>query len=381
VTRPQLTESVSHDEIPHALLASYVTQKTLQNGLTVLVKEVYPASVVCLSVWAGVGSTYEPDNICGISHFVEHMLFKGTESRPVGKIPQEIHALGGYINGFTGYGCTCYWIVLPSRYFRTAMEIMADAVLHPLFDPQEIKKEAEVIIEEIKMYQDRPESYCFEQLMGMAFKKHRCRRPITGYEKVVAGLTADDIVDFYRHNYVPDNMAVVVVGDVRTRKAMKVVNDFFGAMEPRPFTRDEGPPEAQQRAPRKKELKGDVGTSYLHLGYHVGGILSPDMHACDLLASILGEGRSSRLHQQLREKKALVTGIDSSILALQDTGLFIIDALMEEKNISRAKKEIIKEVERIKAKGVTAYELKKAKNMVSTRYLQATRCISSPVTV
>ncbi|RQW90597.1 MAG: insulinase family protein [Geobacter sp.] len=357
------------EELPHALLASQVTEKKLKNGLTVLVKEVYPASVVCISVWTGIGSVYENDHICGISHFIEHMLFKGTETRPVGKIAQEIHSLGGYINGFTSYACTCYWIVLPSRYFSTATDIMADALIHPLFNPEEIKKEREVIIEEIKMYQDRPESFCFERLMGLAYKNHRARRPITGYEEVVAKLSTRELIEFYRNYYVPDNMAIVVVGDVKIKRALKVMEESFGFMESGENTKDLSPDEPPQDGARSAQYRGDIGTSYFYTGFHVGGITSPDMCACDLLASILGEGRSSRLHQGLREKKALVTSIDASILALKDTGLFIIEAVMNEKNIEDSRIEVGKEILRIQADGVLPHELKKAKNMVESSYI------------
>lgn len=368
-SRSLFSDPLPSPEVPHALLASYVTRKRLSNGLNVLVKEVYPASVTCVSIWAGIGSTNESDDRSGISHFIEHMLFKGTESRPVGKIAQEIHALGGYINGFTSFGCTCYWIVLPSRYFRMAMEIMSDVLLHPLFDPAEVDKERDVIREEMRMYQDRPESFCFEKLMNLAYSVHRAGRPITGSDEVVSKLTAGNLIDFYREYYVPNNMAVVVVGDVKTGQAMKVVEESLGCMEPVENVKDESPPEPDQAEERRRSYEGDIGTSYIHRGYHVGGIFSPDIYACDLLASILGEGRSSRLHQHVREEKALVTGIDASIMGLQDAGLFMIEAVLEEQAIPEARHEILNEISRIKDSGVTSYELQKAKNMVESTYI------------
>lgn len=369
VEAPNMKEQYFGEDTPHALLASLISRRTLKNGLTVLVKEVYPASVVCLSLWTKVGSFYENDNIAGISHFVEHMLFKGTSSRAVGKIPQQIHALGGYINGFTTYGCTCYWIVLPSRYFRTALEIMADAVKNPLFDPAEIKKESQVIVEEIRMYQDRPESFCFERLMELAYNVHRARRPITGYESVVSALSCDDIVNFYKEYYVPNNMSMVIVGDVRTENAVKAIRSSFGEMEMKGLKADPSPPEPPQEKMRRKKYDGDIGSSHINLGFHISGIFSPDTFACDLLASIIGEGRSSRLHQNLREKKALVTGIGASIMSERDMGMFIIEGALEEKNIEHTRKEIWEEIEKIKENGVTSHELKKAKNMVESGYV------------
>jgi zinc protease len=365
----QHTDLFSAHEIPHALLASQVTRKTLKNGLTVLVKEVYPASVVCLSIWAKVGSCREDDAKAGISHFVEHMLFKGTKNRQVGKIAQEIHGLGGYINGFTSYDCTCYWIVLPSAYFTTALEIQADAVRNPLFLPEEVEKEGSVIIEEIKMYQDRPESFCYEKLMALAFTKHRYRRPIAGYEDVVASLRCGDLVDFYNSYYRPNNMAVVIVGDVTTEKAVRAVNRCFGGMTRADIPSSPSPSEPQQRKGRSRSYEGDIRSSHLQMGFHAGGIFHPETHACDLLASILGEGRSSRLHQSLREKSALVTGISSSILAEREEGIFMIEAAMDRKNIREARRIILQEIDKVKEQGVTGYELEKAKNMVESSYI------------
>jgi len=367
--RIQPTDPFSAHEIPHALLASQVTKKTLKNGLTVLVKEVYPASVVCLSLWAKVGSCHEEDDRAGISHFVEHMLFKSTENRPAGRIAQEIHGLGGYINGFTSYDCTCYWIVLPSAYFTTALEIQADAVRNPLFQPLEVEKEGSVIIEEIKMYQDKPEAFCYEKLMSLAFRRHRYRRPIAGSEDVVASLTCEDLVEFYNAYYRPNNMAVVVVGDVTTEKALKAVKRYFGGMVPADILVNPSPPEPSQRSRRSRSYSGDIRSSHLQMGFHVGGIFHPETHACDLLASILGEGRSSRLHQSLREKNALVTGISSSILAEREEGLFIIEAAMAGKNMKEASRVILEEVEAVRDRGVTPYELEKAKNMVESSYI------------
>jgi len=363
------TDPFSAHEIPHALLASQVTRKTLNNGLTVLVKEVYPASVVCLSIWAKVGSCREDDAKAGISHFVEHMLFKGTKNRQVGKIAQEIHGLGGYINGFTSYDCTCYWIVLPSAYFTTALEIQADAVRNPLFLPEEVEKEGSVIIEEIKMYQDRPESFCYEKLMALAFTRHRYRRPIAGYEDVVASLRCGDLVDFYNSYYRPNNMAVVIVGDVTTEKAVRAVSRYFGGMTRADIPQGHSPAEPPQRRGRSKSYEGDIRSSHLQMGFHAGGIFHPETHACDLLASILGEGRSSRLHQSLREKSALVTGISSSILAEREEGIFMIEAAMDRKNIKEARLTIMQEIEKVKEHGVTEYELEKAKNMVESSYI------------
>ena len=169
-------------EPPFAALSSDVNRYVLDNGLVILTKEVYPSNVAFLSLWARVGSTYENDEQAGISHFVEHMLFKNTRKRKVGQVAQEIHALGGYLNGFTSFDCTAYWMVIPGSAFSKALEIQHDAAFNPVFDPGEVEKERNVIIEEIKMYKDRPADYLSEKVMQQAMQKHRYGRSIIGFE-------------------------------------------------------------------------------------------------------------------------------------------------------------------------------------------------------
>ena len=356
---------------PAELLASDVTRHVLGNGLTVLVKEVYPASVVSLSIWARVGSVDEDDSRAGLSHFVEHMLFKGTPKRPVGRIAQEIHSLGGYLNGFTSYDCTCYWIVLPSRCFATALDIEVDALLHPLLDPVEIAKESRVIVEELKMYEDRPDSFCFQRLMGQAFRQHRYGRPIIGFEEVVLRTTATELEEHYRRFYRPNNMAVVVVGDIRTQTALEEIEKALGHLEPAAVQRDASPVEPPQDGMRRADLEGDIATARMQMGFHIPAIFDADTFACDILASIVGEGRSSRFYTELRERRSLVNSVGASLFAEGEPGLFTVDAVLEAASIPGAEEAILGEFERIAREGVSEREVQKAKNMVEAGYVFA----------
>ncbi len=363
---PQFRETV---ESPHAVLASDITRKVLDNGLTILVKEVYPASVISLSIWARVGSVDETDEIAGISHFVEHMLFKNTKTRGVGQIAREIHSLGGYMNGFTSYDCTCYWIVLPSRYFETALDIQADAILNPLFLQEEVEKERRVIIEELKMYEDRPDAYCFERLMDLAYSRHRYKRSIIGFEDVLLNLGTEDISDYYHGYYKPNNMAVVLVGDVRTGDALRKISETLGKLRPGEIPWNPSPAEPPQKELRTRAMKGDIKNAHLMMGYHVPDIFSRDSFACDLLSTIMGEGRSSRLYQSLREKRRLVNCITAGVFVEKYPGLFTVEAVLEPRKVDSAREAIFQEVERIQAEGVTEEELQKAKNIAEARYV------------
>jgi zinc protease len=166
-------------EPPFAALTSDVNRYVLDNGLVILTKEVYPSRVAFLSLWARVGSAHETDEQAGISHFVEHMLFKNTKKRKVGQVAQEIHALGGYLNGFTSFDCTAYWMVIPGSAFPKALEIQYDAAFNPVFEPAEVEKERNVILEEIKMYKDRPADYLSEKVMQEAMQKHATDVPLS----------------------------------------------------------------------------------------------------------------------------------------------------------------------------------------------------------
>jgi zinc protease len=356
-------------DLPVELLVSDVTRHVLPNGLTVLVKEVYPASVVSISIWSRVGSLDESDDAAGISHFLEHMLFKGTPRRPVGKIAQEIHSLGGYLNGFTSYDCTCYWIVLPSRCFEVALDIEVDAILHPLLEPAEIQKEANVIVEELKMYEDRPESYCFQRLMETAFRSHRYRRPIIGYESIIRASGVAELERHYQRFYRPNNLCVVVVGDVRTDAVVRAVEAQLGHLQAGPIVRDERVAEPAQGEHRRLDIDGDITAARLQMGFHIPNVFETDTFACDILASVLGEGRSSRLYRSLREERAMVMSIGASIFAEKDPGLFLIDATLEADRIREAENLIREELERIANDGVTQHEVQKARNMVEAAYI------------
>lgn len=365
--------AASHAMPPHDvdLLASDVARHVLPNGITVLVKEVYPASVVSLSIWSRVGSLDETDERAGISHFLEHMLFKGTPRRPVGRIAQEIHSLGGYLNGFTSYDCTCYWIVLPSRCFSTALDIETDAILHPLLDPDEIAKESKVIVEELKMYEDRPDSYCYQQLMSTAFTVHRYRRPIVGYEDVVLRTTAAELHEHYERFYRPNNLCVTVVGDVRAERAVAEIEQMLGHLRPGEVQRDAVEAEPPQLAFRARHLEGELATAHLQMGFHTPTVFDDDIFACDILASVLGEGRSSRLYRRLRERDGLVSGVGASVFSEKHPGLFIVDATVSTDRLDAVHDAVCEEIARVAEVGVDEAEVRKAKNMVEAGYVFA----------
>ncbi|MBI2265252.1 MAG: insulinase family protein [Armatimonadetes bacterium] len=356
-------------EQPHATLSSDVTKRVLDNGLTVLVKEVYPASIVNLAIWVKVGSIHEEDKEAGISHCIEHMLFKGTRKRAVGEIAKEIHGVGGYLNAFTSYDCTCYWVVLPSKYFDIALDVEADALLNSTLDQEELEKEIRVILEEIKMYQDRPDSHCFEKLMEIAYTRHPYRRPIIGYENVLKSVTPQDLFDYWERFYRPGNMFVTLVGDVHGEKCVDKISRYLGSMKPGLVPLQERNREPEQRERREISLNGDIQKTHVQIAFHIPDALHKDTYACQILAGILGEGRSARLNQSLKEKKRLVTAIDAGLFSQKEPGLFLIQAVLDDGDPNRATSGIRDEIEKLIDEGVTTDELNRAKNIVESSYV------------
>lgn len=350
-------------------LKDSITKLVLDNGLTVIVKEFHPASVLNLSVWVKAGSVNENDKNAGISHYIEHMLFKGTKKRQVGEIAKEIHAVGGYLNAFTHFECTCYWIVLPSRFLDIALDVQSDAILNPVFEKKELLKERKVILEELKMYEDRPESLCFEKLMGLAYTLHNYHRPIIGYEKSINDIKRDDMVGYYNAYYQPANMVVTLVGDVKTNDAIKKISKIFRWEKPQQLLISHSPPEPTQKNFRRKEYKSEIQRMHVHLGFHIPHATHDDVPACKVLAALLGEGRSSRFFLTLKEKCRLVDTIDVSVFAERDPGLFYIAATLDGATLSKMEAVLWEEISKIQTDKVSESELLKVKHMLESFFI------------
>src|SRR5688572_13755566 len=222
----------------------------LDNGLTVLLHESRAAPVVAFQAWIGVGSADETADEAGIAHVFEHMLFKGTERRGVGRIAQEIEAAGGDINAWTSFDQTVYHLVLASRYFDTGLDILADAVQRSSFDPQELERELNVVLQEIKQGEDSPSRVTTQLLFSTAFTEHPYRRPVIGSAESVKQLTRERLIDFFHRWYVPNNITLVVVGNFDSAAARAKVEAAWGGAARRELSRLQRlePPQTETRA-------------------------------------------------------------------------------------------------------------------------------------
>ncbi len=346
-----------------------VLRRVLDNGLTVVLKEDHRSPVVALHLWVKTGSVFEQEYAgTGISHFVEHMLFKGTERRGVGKIAQEIQACGGEINAHTSLENTVYTLQVPKEHCLEALDILADAAVHPAFDPQEFAKEKDVILKEINMRDDDPESYLSRMFWSTAYAVHPARDPVIWHAPLFQGLTREDLLAYYRTRYTPNNMVLVAAGDFSAASLFSQIEKLFGNV-----SRHSGqgvllPAEPRQLGPRRLEQYRDLGQAYVLIGFHGPALTDTDMEAMDVLSILLGEGRSSRLYQEAREKQGLVSGIASWSYTPSFPGVFAIMASLDPAKIEALRALIWKELNALKTRPVDAAELEKAKAQTISEY-------------
>ncbi len=351
------------------MISSEVAKHVLYNGLTVLIKEDHTSPTVAIVTYVKAGYFNESDRLVGISHLLEHMFFKGTRRRGVGEIGNETKSLGGYLNASTTYDHTVYYTVLPSENFSRGLDIQSDALLHSVFAPEELKKETEVVIEEAKRKLDSPSAVASEKLFELAFDRHRMRRWRIGSEQGLRALTRDDFLTFHKNLYRPENIILVVVGDVETARALSEIENYYGDFERGELLKDESPPEPPQRQLRYRHLRGDIQQAYLEIGFHAPPLLHPDSYALEMLAVILGRGRSSRLFQNIKEEKRLVHSISAANYILPDVGLFLSEAVAKPENLRETIAAIMAEIAKLQKEGVTAAELTRARNLIESLYI------------
>jgi len=336
-----------------------LSKHVLPNGLTVYLVPCRDVPVVALQAWVGVGSALEKEAEAGISHVVEHMLFKGTRRRGVGEIALEVEAAGGDINAWTDFNNTGYHVVIASRYFETGLDVLADALQHPTFDRAELDQERQVILEEMQQGEDSPHRVNFHQLFDLAFREHPYGRPVIGRRESVNAIGRKDLRDFHRRHYAPGNMRFVVVGDFDPDRALGQIRRAFRTKR-RAVPRRRRFVEPSQARPRLAIRAVAVQDAYLLMGFHVPGIGHPDAPALDLAATLLGQGDSSRLSQRVLRERQLVTDVSAYAYTPHDEGLVIVGATASPGRLTKAVDAVLEETYRLAFDQVSDDELHKA---------------------
>ncbi len=333
---------------------------TLANGLTLIVREDHSAPVVSAQAWCRTGSIDEGKWLgAGLSHVLEHMLFKGTTTRGAGRIDQEIQDVGGYMNAYTSFDRTVYWINAPNTGARVVIDVLCDIMQNATLPADELAKELDVIRREMDMNQDDPNRRASRRLFETAFTRSPYRFTIIGYPEIFNELQPQDIVGYYRERYTPSNMFFVVVGDIKQDEVIAQISEAFSKSKLKTLLPTVLPPEPKQTAPRELVEEATVELGHLHFSWHIPDVRHHDLPALEILATLLGNGRSARLFREVREKKALVNSIDAWTYNPGEMGLFGMSAIVNADKFSAAKEAMLEEVERLKTELVPAEELSK----------------------
>jgi zinc protease len=332
----------------------------LPNGLVLISQEHRAADVVALQLWVRVGGRDETPAELGLSHYLEHMLFKGTPTRPPGSIDTLIEGIGGNSNAFTSYDYTHYDVVVPAKEIRAAIELLADIGVNAAFPPAEIDSEKAVVFEEMKLVQDDPEKFLARRLGQLAYDPHPYGRNILGNREAITALKREPLNRYYKKYYVPRNMALVVVGAVPHDEVRRLADATFGKLPGGEVRRPTlAPPPATARG-RTVDVPRPEQQAYLALGWRAASTADPDTYAVDLLTYILGDSPSSRLNQAVRERDRLVFSIESNYVPSAQGGLVSVSARLEPGNLDKAEASIREVIRRVRDQGVTEAERERA---------------------
>ena len=342
---------------------------TLPNGARVATIEMPHMQSVSIGVWAAVGGRYEPKPVCGISHFIEHLMFKGTEKRSALKITEAVEGLGGYLNAFTTEDHTCYYAKAGATHLHTLCDVLGDMYLHSRFAPAEIEKEREVIREEILMYHDNPGQHVQELLSEALWPDHPLGRPLTGTVKTISGLTREKFFGFKEKNYNARTTIITVAGKVTHQRVIDLVGPILTALPvgsaPR-FIKAEPVPgksgKGKSSPARILVQKQDLEQTHVAMGFHAFGRRDERRYALKLLSVILGENMSSRLFQKLRERHGFCYSVQSGVVSLEDTGALTIFAGLDPAKLQKALKVTLEETDRIRKRPPSRSELRKAQD-------------------
>lgn len=353
------------------VFASTITPQVsvLDNGLTVIVYPMKQSATVSINAFVKAGSTYENQCLgCGMSHYVEHMLFKGTKRRKTGDIPREVKGLGGVINAHTSFDETVYTLDLPSASWDKGLDIISDMLTNATFDEQEMERERKVIYGEMRLYEDNPSRKLSQNVFKQAYIYHPYKDPVIGYRSLFDKVDRQMLYNYYKTFYVPNNIIISVAGNVDGQQVLEWVKNFFKDILSKPLPSRLVSNEPDISFPRYN-YQFYPGSSY-HVSYAFKSVslLSNDLYALDVLSSVLGDGQSSLLYQELYKKEHWVEGVSASNYTPLDPGLFEIEMIMSKDHIQESVKRIEEVLEEIQNHGISADQLQRVKKQIQVRY-------------
>lgn len=339
----------------------------LKNGLTVLLKEDHYQPVVSVQVWVKVGAINENAKTDGLSHFLEHLIFKGTKKYTGNQVSHIVETQGGAINAATSKEFTNFYIDTQKSGIDDAIKILGDTMANSIFPPDEMEKERLVVLEEINRHFDNPSALLYDSFSESIFPKTPYRRNIIGSSDVIKNVTRNEVLAYYHEHYVPQNMVLSVVGDFDSKHALELIEDTFGKAENRPAPQQ---PLLIEKFHKPNLIRNNkqVEHTYWMAGFLGPDILSNDQFAGDIAANVLGGGRSSRLYQKLREHLKIVYMIDCGFQSQRGSGVFVFSSVFDPKNEKEIVSQISDEIKNLEKNGPTKGELTRAKEMARSQW-------------
>jgi len=344
---------------PATEVARAPVRHVLSNGARVIVQNFRSSDTAAVQLWVRAGGRDEAASELGLAHYLEHMLFKGTTTRPKGFVDRDVEGLGGRVNAGTSWDFTFYHVVLPSQRVLATIEMLVDIGVNSILDETELELEKKVVLEEMRLSEDTPARHLSRQLWSIVFDRHPYGRPVLGTADIIQKLTRDTLLAFYRRHYVPESFTLVVVGPVNAAEVLRTAERTLGRL-PRSGLERLPASTAGSLVAKRLEVQRPGALAYLGVGWLGPKLDHADTPAVDLLVSILGQSRSSRLPQSLRERLALVNSVSSDYAALEAGGIVTVTAQLEAANLARTEAEILAEIQRIRDHGVTEAELRRA---------------------
>ena len=349
-----------------------VTETILPNGLKVLLKEEHKSPVVTFQIWYRVGARNEQLGKTGMSHLLEHMMFKGTKNNGPKQFSQTVQRNGGNDNAFTSKDYTAYFENFASDRLEIAMSLESDRMQNLLLDPKAFLSERDVVKEERRMrYEDDPTNTMVEQMMATAFSAHPYQWPVIGWMADIGNISRDDLLKHYKTYYAPNNATIVVVGDFDTKKVQALVQKYFGGIPKGPDVPKVGAAEPKQLGEKRIVVKQEAELPSIYAGYKVPTIKHPDAYALNVLQGILSSGKSSRLYKSLVYEKqiALYAGGDYEDVSADPHLFYVYAGVMPGKSTEEVEKAVYAEIEKLKTDPVTDEELQKAKNQAEASFI------------
>lgn len=348
----------------------------LNSGVRLIFNKVDSVRSISLGVWCNNGSVNESEPLQGISHFIEHMLFKGTKNRTAFEIVHEIDKLGGQMNAFTGKEATCFYVKCLDEHFKESADVLTDMISHPLFDKDEIEKEKLVIVEEINMNADDPDDVALENLEKSIYKGMGMAHPVLGTKDTVSSFTQEILNEYYYSHYTRDEIVVSIAGSFNREEIISYFENCFLNLRP---ARNDNQIQAdvQDNKAEHIEIHKDIEQAHIAMGIKLFDANDERRYPMALLSNILGGGMSSRLFQNVREKKGLAYSVYSMTGFYRNTGLFVIAAGIAKDRVDEAMEAIKIELERLQDNDITAEEFNSSKEQLKSSFIFGQESVQS----